>query len=315
MDTSSTNLYYKPKSNSRPTKTADDALISDLPPETLVWIKKRRQIDSSAKVVLSHHRERQLREIFRGIDVGKHGVIDLEELKEAISYVQERIKTVKGLSSFQNIQKVFLAMDDNGDGSVDFQEFTNAMAGTAKSTLDTASEHEIENLHRCFLEFGVLKHRRHAIAKINDYTGLSFTGEQSAGFKKCSVEDESKLEKSEKSASVNDFNRYILFKSLFAEKVDEMAAQIRKEKSSATLFGSTENDFTESVLQNFLEENKKCHPVEFSDPKMEKEFDKLQEKLRQARLQTAKVHKITYFVLRSCLYLFYNMCIGNEEGP
>jgi hypothetical protein len=60
-------------------------VVSTLPPSTIQWIKSRRNFDSKSKVILSHYRESQLREIFTGLDVGKNGAIDLEELKEAVA--------------------------------------------------------------------------------------------------------------------------------------------------------------------------------------------------------------------------------------
>lgn len=75
-------LFKHKKGISRPEKTAADALVSDLPSDTLRWIKKRRNVDCKQKVVLSHHRERQLREIFNGIDVEKRGEINIAQLEE-----------------------------------------------------------------------------------------------------------------------------------------------------------------------------------------------------------------------------------------
>ena len=118
-------LFHQRKGNPRPEKTADDSLVSNLPVETLKWIKKRRTINCKQKVVLSHHRERQLREIFNGIDVSKKGEIDIAALEEAIEFVEERIKKIKGLEALTNLKAVFRSMDEDGNGNVDFQEFTS----------------------------------------------------------------------------------------------------------------------------------------------------------------------------------------------
>ena len=156
-----TRLYLTPTHTVKVTEEDTDALISDLPTDTLKWIKKHRRLDCDAKIVLSHNRERQLRDIFNGIDVGKNGSIDLIELEEAVSFVKERLEKKFGtFAGFNQIIKVFKSMDVNGDGKVDFREFTNAMTGSTKSALAKASEDEVANLHRCFLEFGVLKARR-----------------------------------------------------------------------------------------------------------------------------------------------------------
>lgn len=221
-----TRLYQTPIRTIRQDETDCDALISDLPTDTLRWIKMRRKLDCEAKMVLSHNRESQLRDIFNGIDVGKHGSIDLIELEEAVTFVKERLdKKLGTFEGFNQIIKVFKSMDVNGDGKVDFREFTNAMSGSTKSALAKASEQDVANLHRCFLEFGVLKARRHAIAKINDYTGLSFSGEHNIRLER-SEEEEAALRrrKSVKSVDstlvvVDDLKKYNLFRTLFEEQV------------------------------------------------------------------------------------------------
>lgn len=128
MDTFS-RLHRTPKARPKAEKTANDALVSTLPTETLRWMKRRRPKQSMQKVVLSNHVEQQLREIFEGIDVSGNGVIDLEELKDAVHYVQSRMLENGGNNLFRNLHSIFKQMDEDGDGTVDFQEFTNAMTG------------------------------------------------------------------------------------------------------------------------------------------------------------------------------------------
>jgi hypothetical protein len=280
-------LYRMPRRSEKPPKTANDALISDLPADTLRWIKNRRRLDCDAKMVLSHHREHQLRDIFNGIDVGNNGSIDLEELNEAVHFVSERLKNrIGSFSGFNKVLDIFSSMDDNGDGQVDFQEFTNAMSGSAKSALDKASEQDITNLHRCFLEFGVMKSRRYAIAKINEYTGLSFAGESATNFK--SAFDEERREKARKAAAdtVDDLKQYQLFRTLFEEKRDIgslIAIAGAEEANPGEEAKVKKYTVEELMLKEFQEENRRLHLAGTDDPAKEAEYDALHERLRQAR--------------------------------
>lgn len=101
----------------RPPKTADDAIVSALPSDTLRWIKKRRQHNCKMKVAMTHHRETQLRDIFRGLDYTEDGEIDLNNLKSASAYVEESLKGQNG-DKLNNLQEMFAAMDDDGNGVV-----------------------------------------------------------------------------------------------------------------------------------------------------------------------------------------------------
>lgn len=160
-------LHRLPKVKPKPPPDPNQALVSDLPSQTLKWIKRRRTTDSEQKVVLSHQAERQLREMFNSIDFNGEGVIALGELTEAIDYVSGKTKGVKGLQGFRNLGKVFEEMDDNGDGTLDFAEFTMGMTGTANSALEKASAFEIERLFSYFVEYGEMRQRENAISKIN----------------------------------------------------------------------------------------------------------------------------------------------------
>jgi hypothetical protein len=159
-------LYSTPKISEKKQENGEDSIVTDLPSETLRWIKKRRHLESDQKVVLSHFRDKQLREMFQSLDYKNEGALDLQELTEAVEYVQEKTKHIKGLEAFQNIQELFAAMDDNGDGTVDFQEFTKAMTGTEKSAFDQASEYDIQRLFNYFVEFGVKRQRKQVLNKI-----------------------------------------------------------------------------------------------------------------------------------------------------
>lgn len=150
------------------TSITDAALVSDLPSETLRWIKKRRSFLSDKKVVLSHHRERQLRHMFQSLDYKGEGKINLEELNEAVDYVGERSRNSKALEKFRDLHNIFSSMDDNNDGTIDFNEFINGMTGTTKSIFDQASPDDLERLFNCFIEFGELRKRERAVKQLEE---------------------------------------------------------------------------------------------------------------------------------------------------
>jgi hypothetical protein len=119
VETVSDRLFNNEKKTKK-VKTADDALLSSLPTDSLRWIKKRRKINSFEKVALTHFRERQLRNIFRGLDFDGMGTIHLDLVKDAANYAEEKLRPKKGKPVFTNIQGMFAAMDEDGDGTVDF---------------------------------------------------------------------------------------------------------------------------------------------------------------------------------------------------
>ena len=323
-----TRLYQSPIGMVKQEEDGVDAVVSDLPASTLTWIKKHRRLDCDAKMVLSHNRVRQLRDMFDGIDVGKHGSIDLVELEEAVSFVKDRLQKKLGtFDGFDQIIKVFKSMDVNGDGEVDFREFTNAMTGSTRSALANASEHDVANLHRCFLEFGVLKARRHAIAKINDYTGLSFSGEHKLQFDKREEEAEQthfRMQRKKSIASgmshdtfvmVDDHRRYDLFRTLFAEQRGTASGAQAKELEDQVLAENTKRlNAKEQILNEFLEMNKKELRNE-ADLEREAEFDRLQSRLHEDRKKAAEVtcrHSPTALVFRFKSNSFYYYSLVQE---
>lgn len=154
-------------------RTADDALLSTLPSDTLKFLKARRKKESFEKVPLTYYRERQLRAVFRGLDFDGMGTIHLELVKDAADYAEEKLKPKRGPPVFVNVRGMFEAMDEDGDGTVDFHEFTIAMTGSSSSAIDSASEHDVENLTSRFLEFANIKKRERAVQMIQDNIPLS----------------------------------------------------------------------------------------------------------------------------------------------
>lgn len=114
-------------------------------------------MDSQYKIPMSHFRERQLRLMFKGLDFEHRDAIDLSEFKNAIKYVQENTK--HRAQVFDNLQAIFTAMDEDGDGNVDFQEFTTAINGNG-SSINKLSEYDFERLQLKFLEYSIIKKRK-----------------------------------------------------------------------------------------------------------------------------------------------------------
>jgi len=169
---------YKNTQKVKVEKTANDALLTTLSAQTLRFLKKRRKATSFEKVPLTYYRERQLRAIFNGLDFDKMGTIHLDLVKDAANYAEEKLKPKKGEPVFKNIQLMFEAMDEDGDGTVDFHEFTIAMTGSAKSTVDSASEYDVDRLTKRFIEFANIRRRERALDVISSVmTGEGNTAE------------------------------------------------------------------------------------------------------------------------------------------
>ena len=166
---SASERLFRNKQKIKVEKTANDALLTTLSAETLRFLKKRRNASSFEKVPLTLYRERQLRAIFKGLDFDKMGTIHLDLVKDAANYAEAKLKPKRGQPVFNNIQKMFEAMDEDGDGTVDFHEFTIAMTGNAKSTMDTASEYDVERLTKRFIEFANIRKRERALNKIESH--------------------------------------------------------------------------------------------------------------------------------------------------
>lgn len=115
-----------------------DVIISSLGSATVNWIKKRRGANSRAKVAMTFHNEKQLRRIFNGFDFTQDGNVDLIEFHRAVQYCKEDRSFKRmfappvGDGSLDNLITAFMAMDTDGDGTVDFHEFCIGMTGTAK---------------------------------------------------------------------------------------------------------------------------------------------------------------------------------------
>lgn len=141
--------------------------VSFLSADTVRWMNKRKpNAKNSLRAFVMPARALQLREIFRGLDFDRSGNIDIDELKEAISYVvTASTGDSKAEPLFKDPQKImhfFTAMDTNGDGTVDFDEFLLAM--TSQSEEEESNE-QTKRLQNAFFDFAN-KHRRQ---KIRDF--------------------------------------------------------------------------------------------------------------------------------------------------
>lgn len=287
-------LYKAGRGKTNKEKEESDAIVSELCGETLRWLKKRRDFSAENKVVISSFREKQLREMFQSLDFEGNGAINLDELTEAVTYVQHKTKHSKGLEQFQNIQETFIAMDDNGDGTVDFSEFINAMTGTTQSTFDKASEYDVERLFSYFIEYGEAKQRETAWKKITE-------AQLSEVLKKG---DDNK-------AVATDAFSVKHFKALFGateESERKYSSRVAAKNKSKEL-SARKSAHMEQILQDFIDTNAKSPSKKFSrasfneistdfeDPVEEKsspskftdaDYLELQNRLREERNETMK---------------------------
>lgn len=294
-------------------KTADDALLSSLPTDSLRWIKKRRKINSFEKVALTHFREKQLRDIFEGLDFDGMGTIHLDLVKGAANYAEEKLKPKKGKPVFTNIQGMFAAMDEDGDGTVDFHEFTIAMTGSSKSTMDKATEQDVEKLTKRFIEFANIRRRERAVEEVNFPISLNKGVVPSMAQ---ILQDRQRMEKEAQRngalphlpATEPDIQRYQHFRTLFSigakvseeENEETIAKDVEKKALNikASVIGKSNKDvliekFHEELARLRTEELEKLSATEDDTlltaeqiaerEKCEKEMEDVQSRVRQIR--------------------------------
>jgi hypothetical protein len=146
-------------------KKADDAIVTNLSVDSLRWIRKHRKVDCDEKVPLSYAHERQLREIFQGLDLTNSGIIDLSALQAAAIYVENSTRGKVG--ELKNIQAMFESMDEDGNGEIDFHEFTTAMTGSSRSAMNVMSADDVERMQRLFVDFANMRRRDFAVKTID----------------------------------------------------------------------------------------------------------------------------------------------------
>ncbi len=145
-------------------------LVSFLTPEAFSWMNKRRPNakNSSAKEYIPPSKALMLKQIFRGLDFDGSGDIALDELKEAITYVaSNHAEGEKPI--FEDVQKVtkfFEAMDTDGSGAVDFNEFLIAMTSQGKDSANT----DMNRMQHAFKDFAKQHRRQKLIDRLEDRT-------------------------------------------------------------------------------------------------------------------------------------------------
>ena len=131
--------------------------LSFLSSDAISWMNKRRPIIVNGLAQQSHltpAKALHYREIFKGLDFDGSGGISLEEMDEAIQYVN---KNEPGcVERPREIMDFFRGMDIDGNGVIDFNEFLMAM-----SIENSSSGHE--GMQKAFQSFASMHRRRNVL--------------------------------------------------------------------------------------------------------------------------------------------------------
>lgn len=179
-------------------------------------MRKRRSANNKGKVAISIFQERQLREIFNGLDLENTGVINLGQLQEAALYVESSTKD--SVTPLKNVYELFANMDDDGNGEVDFHEFTQAMIISK-----ARSEIEVQRMFQKFTEFAFIKKREYSLRTIEEIKRKveAEIDDESIGSK--SKKEQRELELDIVQAGVQ---AYRLYKNLFQGKKRALGEEI-----------------------------------------------------------------------------------------
>jgi hypothetical protein len=155
------------KHSQREDREEPDVIISELGSATLRHIKARRAKGSDVKVAVTVADENQLREIFDAFDFEKSGNVSLLEFDKALDFIRLSRHFRKLHKELDNLQQTFIDMDIDGDATVDYQEFTIGMTGTANGALDGFSPSDLNKLLAKFKEFAMITKRQRNIDAIS----------------------------------------------------------------------------------------------------------------------------------------------------
>ena len=238
-----TRLYVKRDKQEKKKKhiaTVNDALISALPSDTLKWMRQRRTAQYTGKVAISIFQERQLREIFNGLDLENNGVINLAQLQEAALYVESSTKN--SVTPLKNVFELFANMDDDGNGEVDFHEFTQAMIISK-----ARSEMEVQRMHQKFVEFAFIKKREYSLKCIEEIRRKVETDLDDDSVNSKSKKEQREIEVDIVQAGVQ---AYRLFRNLFqgkqfSEEQDD-GSQVEKTKTNTLSSSNIDIDIIEN---------------------------------------------------------------------
>jgi hypothetical protein len=130
-------------------------------------MKKRRGADSHAKVAMTFHSEKQLRRIFNGFDFDRSGSVSLTEFHHAVEFCRNNRSFKRLGERLDFLEQTFVAMDTDGDATVDFHEFCIGMTGKAKGPFDGMSDSDINRLIEMFLIYAERARRQTVIQAID----------------------------------------------------------------------------------------------------------------------------------------------------
>jgi Ca2+-binding EF-hand superfamily protein len=142
---------------------------------------------------MTFNSEKQLRRIFDGFDYNQSGtgkiclhhiitmyvkdiktkitlqnLVDLDEFHHAIEYCKNQKSFHRLTTRLDYLENTFVAMDTDGDATVDFQEFCIGMTGRAKGPFEGMSDSDINRLIDAFLDYANHTKRKHIVQSIED---------------------------------------------------------------------------------------------------------------------------------------------------
>jgi hypothetical protein len=157
-----------------------DVLVTALPDSSLRWMKTRRKAAASHRVAISLAREKQLREIFNGLDFDSRKVIDFCEFAKVIAYAeangfdQSVITMVNHMNTYlerppskSSTKKTSVSRD------ISYREFLSSITGRARNFIECATEDELGKLRFCFADYSLNRRRNFACAELDKVSQIN----------------------------------------------------------------------------------------------------------------------------------------------